>query len=90
MENDRPAPGPLPRAQGQTHHGARADAAEVLQQFRAALIARNIIPPEPIVADGGLHRCNAGGARGRSDAGYLLHLDGTPAGRFENWRDGLG
>ena len=53
---------------------------EVLDQFRAALIAREIVPPDTIIADGRLHRCNAAGARGRGDAAYLLHLDGVPAG----------
>jgi len=65
-------------------------AAEVLDRFRAALIARDIVPPEPIIADGQLHRCNAAGPRGRGDAAYLLHLDGLPAGGMENWRDGRG
>ena len=68
----------------------RTSDAAVLDQFRAALVARNIIPPEPIVADGRLHRCDAAGPRGRGDAAYLLHLDGVPAGGLENWRDGLG
>lgn len=65
-------------------------AADVLDRFRAALIARDIVPPDPIIADGRLHRCNAAGAHGRGDAAYLLHLDGLPAGGMENWRDGLG
>ena len=66
------------------------DVARVLDQFRAALRARDIVPPEPIVADGRLHRCHAAGRGGRGDAAYLLHLDGIPAGGLENWRDGLG
>lgn len=66
------------------------DVARVLDQFRAALHARDIVPPEPIVADGRLHRCHAAGRGGRGDAAYLLHLDGIPAGGLENWRDGLG
>lgn len=65
-------------------------AAEVLDRFRAALIARDIVPPDPIIADGRLHRCNAAGPHGRGDAAYLLHLDGVPAGGKENWRDGVG
>ncbi|MEO8545232.1 MAG: DUF3987 domain-containing protein [Burkholderiaceae bacterium] len=72
------------------HARARPGAGTVLEQFRSALIARNIIPPEPIVADGRLHRCDAAGPRGRGDAAYLLHLDDTPAGGLENWRDGQG
>jgi putative DNA primase/helicase len=63
---------------------------QALAQFRAALIARDIVPPDPIVVDGRLHRCNAVGRRGRGDAAYLLHLDGIPAGGLENWRDGRG
>jgi putative DNA primase/helicase len=66
------------------------DVAQVLEQFRAALVARDIVPPEPILADGRLHRCNAAGRHGRGDAAYLLHLDGIPAGGLENWRDGRG
>jgi putative DNA primase/helicase len=62
----------------------------VVEQFLAALVERNIVPPDPIVADGRLHRCHAVGPRGRGDAAYLLHLDSVPAGGFENWRDGLG
>jgi hypothetical protein len=62
--------------------------AQVLDQFRAALIARDIIPPDPILADGCLHRCHAAGRNGRGDAAYVLHLDGLPAGGFENHRDG--
>lgn len=60
----------------------------VLDQFRAALIARDIIPPDPILADGCLHRCHAAGRNGRGDAAYVLHLDGLPAGGLENHRDG--
>ena len=64
------------------------DVAQALNQFRAALVTRDIVPPEPILADGRLHRCNAVGRHGRGDAAYLLHLDGIPAGGLENWRDG--
>jgi putative DNA primase/helicase len=53
-------------------------------------VARGIVPPDPILADGRLHRCDAAGPRGRGDAAYLLHLDGVPAGGMENWRDGRG
>lgn len=67
-----------------------ASTTDALDQFRATLIARGIVPPEPIVADGRLHRCDAQGPRGRGDAAYLLHLDGLPAGGMENWRDGQG
>ena len=74
----------------QPHAHARPGVATVLEQFRSALIARNIIPPESIVADGRLHRCDVAGPRGRGDAAYLLHLDDAPAGGLENGRDGQG
>ena len=61
-----------------------------LTQFRAALEGREIIPPQPIQADGRLHRCDAQGKHGKGDACYILHLDGRPAGGFQNWRDGVG
>lgn len=63
--------------------------AHPLDQFRAALAGRGIIPPADIRADGKLHRCDAEGKGGKGDAAYLLHLDGIPAGGFENHRDGL-
>ena len=64
--------------------------AEVIDQFRAALAARDIVPPENIIADGCIHRCDVTGKNGKGDAAYLLHLDGIPAGGLENWRDGKG
>jgi putative DNA primase/helicase len=65
-------------------------AAEVIDRFRAALAARDIIPPESIIADGSIHRSNVAGKNGKGDAAYQLHLDGIPAGGLENWRDGKG
>jgi len=64
--------------------------AEVIDRFRAALAARDIVPPAGIIADGSIHRCDAAGKNGKGDAAYLLHLDGIPAGGVENWRDGRG
>ena len=61
-----------------------------IDQFRTALSARGILAPAEIRADGVLHRCDADGKGGKNDAAYLLHLDGIPAGGFENHRDGLG
>ena len=69
-------------------------AQEALCQFRDAMAARGIIPPENLLADGKIHRCDTAGTNGRkngkNDAAYLLHLDGIPAGGFENHQDGLG
>lgn len=63
---------------------------DAFQQFRHALAGRGIVPPADLLADGVIHRCDAEGRGGKGDAAYLLHLDGIPAGGFENWRDGLG
>lgn len=63
----------------------------VSDQFRDAMRSRGILVPDDLQADGRLHRCDVeGGSRGKGDAAYVLHLDGHPAGGFENWRDGLG
>jgi putative DNA primase/helicase len=63
---------------------------DAINQFRMALSARSIIAPADIRADGVLHRCDAEGKGGKNDAAYLLHMDGIPAGGFENHRDGIG
>ncbi len=63
---------------------------DAIQQFRDALARRGIVPPADVLADGFIHRCDAEGQGGKGDAAYLLHVDGIPAGGFENWRDGLG
>jgi putative DNA primase/helicase len=62
----------------------------VIEQFKTAMAARDIVPPDDLMADGCLHRCDAAGKNGKGDASYLLHLDGYPAGGFENHRDGQG
>ena len=63
---------------------------DAINQFRAVLSARGILPDQ-IEADGKLHRCPVdGGKSGRKDGSYILHLDGLPAGGFDNWRDGIG
>ena len=63
----------------------------VINQFRDAMHTRGIIVHGDLKADASLHRCDTNaGMRGRGEAAYVLHLDGIPAGGFENWRDGLG
>ena len=62
-----------------------------IEQFLSAMAARSIVASTDFAADGHIHRCPVDGAkRGRADASYVLHLDGVPAGGFENHRDGLG
>ncbi len=63
--------------------------AETLTAFAAAMQARGLIPPPALQTDGRLHRCPVdGGKPGNQDGAYVLFLDETPAGGFQNWRDG--
>ena len=66
------------------------DTSAVLAQFKSALLEAGIEPPEHLNADGEIHRCNTLGKNGKNDATYMLHLDGLPAGGFQNWQDGAG
>ncbi|MDR1227946.1 MAG: AAA family ATPase [Azoarcus sp.] len=61
-----------------------------VREFREALAGRGIVPPDDLIADGRIHRCDTEDRKGKSDASYLLHREGIPAGGFQNWRDGLG
>lgn len=63
---------------------------DVIEQFRTALRGRGITPPDELIADGHLHRCDTEGKRGKGDGAYVLHIDGVSAGGFENHRDGMG
>lgn len=60
-----------------------------IEQFRAAILAAGLTPPDEIVADGKLHRFSTNGKRGDDSGWYMLHLDGIPAGAFGCWRSGL-
>lgn len=63
--------------------------ANPIDQFRAAIEARGMTPPDTIDADGKLHRFSPTGKR-TDDAGwYVLYLDGIAAGCFGDWRSGL-
>jgi putative DNA primase/helicase len=68
----------------------RVDDQDVLRQFESALRGRGIILPARLLPDGKLHRLDAEGRGGKGDAAYLLHVNGVPAGGFQNWRDGIG
>lgn len=58
-------------------------------QFRDAIQAAGICPPETVEPDGKLHRFPSDG-RNSDDAGwYIFHDDGIPAGAFGDWRTGL-
>ncbi|MDZ4734271.1 MAG: toprim domain-containing protein, partial [Nitrospirota bacterium] len=60
-----------------------------LDSFCHAMEAAGLVPPDPIIADGTLHRFPTNG-RPDDDAGwYVLYGDGIPAGTFGCWRYGV-
>jgi len=67
--------------------GAMNDWAE---QFRQAIAATGLTPPDTIIADGKIHRFTTNG-KPSDDAGrYVLRLNVLPAGWFGDYRTGLG
>jgi phage/plasmid primase-like uncharacterized protein len=81
---------------GTDTHGPGGPSPEILpaidaeNDFREAMRRRELIPPDNLIADGKIHRCDVEGKHGKGDGSYLLYLDGFPAGGFENHRDGTG
>lgn len=73
--------------------------ADVIDQFRRAMSAAGMEPPDHITADGTLQRWRVAGDKAGSKNGYyVLHADGVPAGMFgcfrrdikERWRADIG
>ncbi len=64
-------------------------ASNPIEQFRDAIQAHGLTPPETIEADGILRRFASNGKRGDDSGRYLLHLDGIPAGWIGDYRTGL-
>lgn len=60
-----------------------------IEQFRDAIRAAGLNPPEIIVADGKWHRFSPSGTRDDDAGTYLLHGDGVPVGFFRDWRTDL-
>lgn len=60
-----------------------------IQEFRAAMAGAGLMPPDAIEADGGLHRFDSDGRKGKKTGWYVLHLDGLAAGSFGCWRQGV-
>lgn len=59
-----------------------------MDQFRDAIRAAGINPPDEIIADGAIHRFASNGHR-HDDAGWYIYFDdGIPAGEFGDWRTG--
>jgi len=58
-------------------------------QFRNAIQAAGLTPPDVIEADGRMRRFATNGKRGDDAGWYVLHGDGIPAGAFGDWRSGV-
>lgn len=62
---------------------------ETTEQFRQAIAAAGLEPPDTIHDDGAIHRFSTNGKRGDDSGWYIHHGDGIPAGAFGCWRSGL-
>jgi len=60
-----------------------------IEQFRDAIRAAGLNPPDVIEADGKLRRFGTNGRRSDDAGWYAFHDDGIPAGAFGDWRTGL-
>jgi putative DNA primase/helicase len=63
--------------------------AAALDQFRGAMAAAGLTPPDDLHDDGQLHRFPTNGRRGDDSGWYVLHGDDIPAGAFGCWREGV-
>jgi putative DNA primase/helicase len=63
--------------------------ADPTQEFIAAMIGAGLTSPDHIVADGGLHRFDSDGRRGKKTGWYVFHTDTPAAGVFGCWRQGF-
>ena len=62
---------------------------DTIDQFRQAIAAAGLTPPDVIHDDGAIHRFSTNG-KARDDSGwYSLHTDGIAAGAFGCWRSGV-
>ena len=57
-----------------------------IEQFRDAIKAAGLTPPDTIIDDGKIHRFSTNGRRGDDSGWYCLHSDGTPTGIGGDWR----
>lgn len=62
----------------------------VINQFRQAMLAAGIHYSDEIIADGNLHRFHIDGhKRGSLNGAYTLHINGHPAGYFQDFKTGV-
>ncbi|MDR3415267.1 MAG: DUF927 domain-containing protein [Nevskia sp.] len=59
-----------------------------IAQFRDAILAAGLNPPDVIEPDGKLHRFASNGKRGDDAGWYVFHNDRIPAGAYGDWRSG--
>lgn len=62
---------------------------DATEQFREAIRAAGLTPPDLIEANGTLRRFSSNGKRGDDAGWYLLFSDGFPVGCFGDWRTGF-
>lgn len=58
-----------------------------ISEFRDAIAATGLVPPDDIIDDGKIRRFSSSGRKGDTAGWYILHGDGIPAGRFGCNRD---
>ena len=77
-------------ASNSINSGANYTNSSIESQFRQAMQAVGIHYSGEIIADGQLHRFHIEGHKqSRRNGAYKLHLDGCPAGYFEDWKTGI-
>jgi putative DNA primase/helicase len=65
------------------------DGVRVIEQFREAIRAAGLTPPDTAIADGELRRFASNGQRGDDAGWYVLRSDPIPSGIFGCWRAGV-
>lgn len=60
-----------------------------IEQFRLAIINRNLTPPQLIIADGQYHRFGTNEKHSDKAGWYVLDCSGQPHGAFGCWRSGI-
>jgi len=100
LNTDAPAPAARPCAgyKKNQSHGAQyrlqppysqVFVVDVTEAFRRAAAGVGVLVPNlPVIGE--IARCGVEGAERERDGAYILHLDGLPAGGFQNFKDGRG
>ena len=62
---------------------------DLTDQFKLAIAAKGLVPPNEIVGDGEIHRFGSNDKPSNKDGWYTLHTNGIAAGAFGDWREGF-